>query len=75
MLTDIRMCEDFAFLTNVPFEVVIVNKDIIYSNPCPISISLNFESVLTEIGYRLPALFKSYIHTLEDKIYKFNVNC
>ena len=67
MLSDIRMSgEDIAFLTDVPFEVKIVNKDIAYSYSCPISISLNLKSILTKTWYRVLTLFKSYSHTLED---------
>ena len=73
MLSDIWSSKDIALLTDVPFQVSIVNKDVAYSNPSPISISLNLDSILTEIGHRVLTLFKSYIYTLEDKVYKFDV--
>ena len=74
MLSDIRLCEDIALFTNVPFEVLIVNKDIAYNDPCPISISLNLQSILTEIRYRVLALLNSYLHPLEDEVNKFDVD-
>jgi hypothetical protein len=68
------MSKNIALLAYVPFEVLIVNKDIAYCNSCPISISLDFESRVTVIGYSVLTLFKSYVYTLKDKVHKLDVN-